>query len=127
MLKELASCNGDISKESFVRGYYVYKEHWEAAVGDELECQQERRNGADAYAVAVVHEGTVVGHVPRRISRICSLFIRRGGVICCCVTDRRRHSSDLPQGGLEIPCLLSFEGEAKDIKKLVTLLNGNTC
>ena len=59
--------------------------------------------------IAVVREGTVVGHVPRRISRVCSLFIRRGGVIRCCVTDRRRYSSDLPQEGLEIPCLLSFE------------------
>ena len=47
-------------------------------------------------------------------------------MIRCCITDRRRYSSDLPQG-LEIPCLLSFEGEAKEIKKLVKLLTGNTC
>ena len=84
-------------KESRVREYRVYKEHWEAEIGEELECQRERRNGADAYTVAVVREGTVVGHVPRRISRVCSLFIIRGGVIRCCVTDRRRYSSDLPQ------------------------------
>ena len=66
------------------------------------------RNGADAYAVAVLCEGTVVDNVPRRISRI-----RREGVIRCCVTDRRQYSSDLPQGGLEIPCLLLFEGEVR--------------
>ena len=52
-------------KESRVRGFHRYKEHWEVAVGEELECQRERRNGADAYAVAVVREGTVVSHVPR--------------------------------------------------------------
>ena len=62
-------------KESRVRGYHVYKELWEAAAGEELECQRQRRDGADAYAVAAVREGTAVGHVPRRISRICSLFI----------------------------------------------------
>ena len=64
-------------KESRVRGYHIYKEHREAAVGEELECQRECRNGADAYAVAAVREGTVGGHVPGRISRVCSFFIRR--------------------------------------------------
>ena len=29
-------------KESCVRGYHIYQEWWEVAVGDELECQQER-------------------------------------------------------------------------------------
>ena len=35
------------------------------------------------------------------------------------MTGRRKYSTDLPQGGVEIPCLLLFEGEAKEIKKLV--------
>ena len=75
----------------------------------------------------MVREGTVVGHVPHRISRVSSLFIRGEGVICCCITGRRWYSSVLPQGGLEISYLLSFEGEAKEIKKIVKLLTGNTC
>ena len=50
-----------------------------------------------------------IGHVPRAISPICSIFIRRGGTIKCLITGGRRYSSDLPQGGLEIPCVLTFE------------------
>ena len=50
----------------------------------------------------------VVGHVPRRISSICSIFIRRGGFIKCTVTSHWCYSSDLPQGGLEVPCKLTF-------------------
>ena len=46
--------------------------------------------------------GVVIGHLPRKLSKICSLFIRRGGSICCIVTGGRRYSADLPQGGLEI-------------------------
>ena len=46
-----------------------------------------------------------VGHIPRKISAICSIFIRRGGSIVCLVDT---YSSDLPQGGLEIPCILKF-------------------
>ena len=117
-------------KESCVRGYHIYQEQWEAAIGEELECQRERGNAADAYAVSVIKEGVIIGHLPRRISRVCTLFIRRGGAIHCRVTGRRRYSSDLLQGGLEISCYLSFEGEAKEIKKLVKLLThkrSNTC
>ena len=65
----------------------------------------------------------IVGHLPRKISRICTLFIRRGGAIHCRVTGRRKYSTDLPQGGVDIPCLLLFEGEAKEIKKLVKLIS----
>ena len=55
-----------------------------------------------------------VGHVPRKISAICSIFIRRGGSILCIVKGSRRYSSDLPQGGLEIPCTLEFVSHDKN-------------
>ena len=36
----------------------------------------------------------------------------------CKITGRRRHSKDLAQGGLEMPCTLTFEGCSKDITKV---------
>lgn len=36
----------------------------------------------------------------------------------CIVTGGRRYSADLPQGGLEIPCKLHFEGKSKEITKV---------
>ena len=36
-----------------------------------------------SYAIAVLKSATVVGHLPRKISTLCSLFIRRGGAIHC--------------------------------------------
>jgi len=110
-------------KESCVRGYHIYRELWDAVVGEELECQRERGNATDMYAAAVFKDSIIVGHLPRKISRICTLFIRRGGAIHCRVTGRRKYSTDLPQGGVEIPCLLLSEGEAKEIKKRVKLLS----
>ena len=68
-------------------------------------------------AVAVLKSGIIIGHLPRKISTLCSIFLRRGGSIHC-VTGRRRYSSDLPQGGMEIPCSLHFKGAAKDMKKV---------
>ena len=47
-------------------------------------CVREPRNTVDRYAVAVVKaDGTVVGHLPKKISTMTSLFIRRGGLISC--------------------------------------------
>ena len=79
------------------------------ADGD-LPCEREAENLHDPQAVAIkkviMIDGNlqVVGHVPRKISSICSIFIR-GGKITCRVTGHRRY---LPQGGLELPCILTF-------------------
>ena len=46
----------------------------------------------------------------------------RKGTISCEVTEARQYSTDLPQGGLEIPCKLMFNGEARLINKVKKLL-----
>ena len=115
----------EYEKACSVRGYHVYREVWEAAVGEVLACEREPRNAEDKYAVAVKKDGTIVGHLPRKVSRVCSLFLRRGGHIRCTVTGRRSYSADLPQGGLEIPCILLFDKitEPKELAKLKQLLD----
>ena len=76
-----------------VRDYHVYRDVWEAAVGQTLPCQREAGNPHDPYAISVTEGGTIVGHVPRAISAVCSLFLRRNGTILCEVTGTRRKSS----------------------------------
>ena len=54
----------------------------------------------------------------------CFLFIQRGGILHCIITDsRRQYSSDLVQGGLQIPCKLEFKCDDKalmlKIKRLI--------
>ena len=101
-----------------VRGYHVYMDECEAAIGEELQCERERKNSKDPYAVAVTRKNVVVGHLPRKISRVSALFIKRQGKIRCKVVGRRRYSVDLPQGGLEIPCVITFEGTEKDVNNV---------
>ena len=74
-----------------VRGYHIYKHIWEAVVGETVECQREPCNMKDRYAVAVIKDGVIIGHLPRKVSRVCSLFLRRGGSIQCTVVGRRRY------------------------------------
>ena len=93
-------------------------------LGEVLITERELHNMADRYAVAVKKHGETVGHLPRIISRLCSMFIDQGGDITCVVTGNRRYSSDLVQEGLEIPCNIIFRGKerlASKIKKLQNL------
>ena len=107
--------------DSCVHGYHVYEAIWAAALGEQIGCVREPLNAMDRYAVALKKDGAVIGHLPQKISQICSLFIRRGGMIECIVTGTRRYSSDLPQGGLEIPCTLLFSGEKREINEVKLL------
>ena len=92
-------------------GYHVYQTIWATVVREELACEREPTNASDRYAVAVVKSGVIIGHLPRKISEVCS----RSGSISCIVSGG---SADLSQGGLEIPCNLLFKGNAKEMDKL---------
>ena len=89
------ACRGEKEVTCCVRGYHVYKDIWATAIGEELGCGREPTNMADRYAVAVLKQETVIGYLPKKISKVCSLFLRRGGSIRCTVTGSRRHPSDL--------------------------------
>ena len=90
------------SVNSMIRRYHIYRDIWESpTTGEELVCEREIGNPKDTLAVAVMKriggtDSTVIGHVPRKISALCSLFIRRGGVLKCCVDGSRRYLADLP-------------------------------
>ena len=107
---------------SCVRGYHVYKDIWNPTVGETLNCEREARNAQDPYAVCLNKDDNTVGHVPRVISCICTLFLRCGGFIEATVTGPRQYSQDLPQGGLELPCTYRFTGKEALTKKAHQLL-----
>ena len=112
-----------LSFNSVIRGFHVYKDVWEPQTDEILICVRESANLHDPFAVAVTKGPMVVGHIPRRISALCSLFLHRNGCITCHVTGSRQHSKDLLQGGLEIPCVLTFDTGDKDlISKIRKLL-----
>ena len=110
----------EVERFCCIRGYHVYREIWEAQMGETLMCEREPHNAHDQYAVAVKKEGTVIGHLPRKLWRVCSLFMRRGGTMTCTVTGMRRFSVDLPQGRLEVPCSLVFKARPKEIQKMAS-------
>ena len=74
---------------AFRRGHHVIKNIWTPTMGEQLPCKREIGNIKDRYAVAVLRDHTTVGHVPRKISVACALFLQREGSIHCVVTGKR--------------------------------------
>ena len=68
-------------KRSVVKGNHVYKNIWAPFTGEQLSLQAEEDNKHDKYAVAVLKDDYVVGHVPRAISRLFHFFLQHGGNI----------------------------------------------
>lgn len=90
--------------DSSIRGYHVFRDCWTARDGQILTAEVELGNSKDIYAVSLKLAGDVVGHVPKKMSRIFHFFLLRGGTIESVVTGPKKHASDLIQGGLDIPC-----------------------
>ena len=113
--------------EQVVRGHHVYKSVWTPFIGEELICHQESGNRSDPFAVAVLKPAAsdssmVVGHVPRKISAACSVFLELGGIIHCTITGPRQYSTDLRQGGLDVPCKLKFTGVNPHLSNVARLV-----
>ena len=77
-------------------------------------CEREPLNSSDRYTMAVLKEG----YRCEQLSQILLSFLLENGTIDCVVIGGRRQSSDLPQGGLEIPYKLTINGKHDHIEKL---------
>ena len=69
------------SMTTAVHGFHIYKDVWEPTIGEVLSCERDIGNSHDTFAVAIKNSSEVVGHVPRFLSLICSIFIQRGDEI----------------------------------------------
>uniref|UniRef100_A0A1X7U9Q0 Uncharacterized protein n=1 Tax=Amphimedon queenslandica TaxID=400682 RepID=A0A1X7U9Q0_AMPQE len=59
-------------------------------------------------------------YVPRKDSAACSVNLQSGSIHC--IVTAKRYSRDLPQGGLEIPCILGFTGDVDKTHKVEKIL-----
>ena len=103
--------------ESVVRGHHIYKETWTPSVGEVLLVQQEPENPHDRRAVCILKSSTIVGHVPRELSRVFWFFLSHGGTISCEIIGHRKRGK-----GLEVPCLYKFTGSERIITKMKGIL-----
>ena len=95
--------------------YYLY---WQKVA-------RERHNLHDRYAIAAYKclpgrlADSIIGHLPREISRPTRFFLLGGGVAVAEVINTTHRRSPLVQGGLEIPVKVAVEIEATAKKRLI--------
>ena len=75
----ISKCSGLFSFNSYICGFHVYKQKRNPVLGRRYSCITEEKNEHDKYAVAVVNDDEVVGHVPLRLSKIMSIFLKLTG------------------------------------------------
>ena len=103
----MTSTAGSTVRFSFLCGIRGYHEI--------LRAQLELHNPHDSYAIAVMKKlpgmlaESVVGHLPREISRLTYFIILHGGRASCKIKSVQYRRSPLIQGGLEIPAEVTIE------------------
>ena len=69
MASQLIGGSATLQWTSFVRGYHDYCREWTVTVEEVLSLKQESENGHDNFAVTIIKNDRVVGHVPKTVSR----------------------------------------------------------
>ena len=88
-----------------VRGFHHYKSFWVPQPNENLQCKHEVGNAFDIYAIKTCKDdGTIIGHLPRELSRVLKFLLDRGAMISAELVSVHYRKSPLVQGGLEIPC-----------------------
>ena len=111
---------------SYIQGYHEYKDSWNPVPNQCLETKAEVTNIVDRYAVAVLQEDEVVGHLPKgklgRYAKTISFFFTASVRNTCLVIVSGR-AVNLGDGkGMQVPCQLKFEGLKLYIETLRTEL-----
>ena len=109
----ITKCSGLFTFDSYIRGFHVYKQSWDPVVGRRYQCVVEEKNEHDEYAVAVIDDG-VVGHIPLRLSKIMTMFLKlTGSYIEAEVTGKYVNRG--AGYGLELPCIYHITGQEKAV------------
>ncbi len=87
-----------------------------------LQVQKEEGNHHDPYAVCIKNNDNIIGHIPKKYSRIFWSFLNRRGHVEAIVTGPRKFADDLEHGGLDIPCKYLFVGEKQLVRKVKKLV-----
>ena len=119
-----------------LRGFHVYSDKWKPRIGERISIVHEKRNIHDINAMAgkKTLPGTlapsIIGHLPKEISRYTRSIIEHGAQVCAFVISTAHRVSPLIQDGLEIPIRVEIrlpydEVNDSNLKKYKQLVEEN--
>ena len=104
---------------SYVKGYHVYKRGWTPISNEVLQTRRESENPTDKYAVCLLKDGKVVGHLKKgsngRFAKTIFYFLRSSTYAKCSnkITGKPLNLAD--GKGMQVPCMLELEGQGRYI------------
>ena len=109
------------SFNSYARGYHTYMKIWNPVNGAILVCMQETDNPHDKYAVSIICNLYVVGHVPLDLSKTFSNFLSLPvSTMLCIVTGKiPNYGAGL---GLEILVMYQARGHENALQWLEKII-----
>ncbi len=94
--------------DRYIKGYYHYEKIWAPRIDEVLRCLHERENNFDEFAITIIKEGLIVGHVPRQISQQFYNILKNEGYIKVKVIG---NPSKTKKYGIHVPCLHVINGQ----------------
>lgn len=111
-----------LSLSSYIRGYHEYKDLWTPHLGQSLATKAETINPLDRFAVAVLLDDDVVGHLPKgrlgRYAKTISYFLQADSKNVCTVVVTGQAINLGDKKGMQVPCNLCFSGVHSFLERL---------
>ena len=105
------------SFNSYARGYHAYMKIWNPVDAEVLVFTRETDNPHGNYAVSIIRNSYIVGHVPLGLSKTFSNFLSLSASTMLCIVTGKR----LNRGaglGLEMPAMYQARGHEKALQWL---------
>ena len=100
---------------SYVMGYHEYKDCWTPMKSDMLKAVMEPKNKTDKFAVAVMKNDCLVGHLPKektgRFAKMIFYFLRACDSNTCSVEIVGKAINQGDGKRMKVPCKLHFAAE----------------
>ena len=112
--------------DSHVKGYHAYLDDWKPCWGEVLQAIPEPNNAVDKYAVCVLKDGEVVGHLKRgklgHFAETIFYFLEADQHSSCSVIIKADKAVNFGDGeGMQVPCKLRISGQEKFVNILKEL------
>ena len=91
-----------------VHGFNVYRENWGPVMNKVLNCFHKSGSDFDMCCIKVCKNGTIVGHLPREVSRPRKFMLDCRAIVKAQLNGFHYLKSPLFQGELEIPCFVTL-------------------
>ena len=100
---------------SYITGQYWYQHRWTPQIDEELICKHEVDNAHDEFAIAIIKDEMVVGHVPKQISKYFCRLLKSGGLIKVKVIGTPANTKKC---GIRVPCIYIVKGQQPFVQEI---------